>query len=117
MMDSDGHIIDGTAGSFFCRTPGVAEAYAILTAAQLARREDEPITIKSDCLEVIKAISSPRRDWPWEYAPIIADITHFIQQATGISIVKGSRAEVSRAHDIANRARLGTLLPNWMCNL
>ncbi|CAN1325525.1 LINE-1 reverse transcriptase homolog [Linum perenne] len=116
MFASEGHKIDGTAGHFFCRTPGVAEAYAILAAARMASRENEHVIIKSDCLEVINALAT-RSEWPWEYAAIIDDIRTILQSTTMISVTHCKRSEIGVAHNIANRARMGLLLPNWLAEL
>ncbi|CAN1173059.1 hypothetical protein LINPERHAP2_LOCUS30440 [Linum perenne] len=117
MMDSDGHKIDGTVGFFFCRTPGVAEAYAILAAVRMASRESEPITIKSDCLEVINTLETQRSEWPWEYEAIIADIKTLLQNSPMVSILHCRRAEISIAHNLANQARMGLLSPGWFNDL
>ncbi|CAN1829772.1 LINE-1 retrotransposable element ORF2 protein [Linum perenne] len=117
MMNSDGHKIDGMAGSFFCRTPGVAEAYAILAAVRMASREGEHIIVKSDCLEVINTLNTQRPEWPWEYEAIVADIKDLLHRFPMISVRHCRRAEVRIAHNIANQARMGILLPNWLTDL
>ncbi|CAN1146973.1 hypothetical protein LINPERHAP2_LOCUS15583 [Linum perenne] len=114
MIDSEGHKIDGTAGHFFCRTPGVAEAYTILAAAHKAIWENEHAIIKSDCLEVINTLSTQCSEWPWEYAAIIDDIRTILQSTTRISVTHCRRSEIGVAHNIANRARIELILPNWL---
>ncbi|CAN1153485.1 hypothetical protein LINPERHAP2_LOCUS19438 [Linum perenne] len=117
MLNSEGHKLDEMAGSFFCRTLGVAEAYAILAAVRMASREGEPIIIKSDCLEVINTLNTQRLDWPWEYEAIVADIKDLLQRHPMISVTYCRRAEVRIAHNVANLARLGRLMPNWLFDL
>ncbi|CAN1170982.1 hypothetical protein LINPERHAP2_LOCUS29301, partial [Linum perenne] len=117
VFDSEGHAIDGRAGQLFCRTPSVAEAYAVLTAVQVARDMNMQVVVKTDCLEVVQAMKAPRDERPWEIAAVIANIDAIIQMNPHIMVVHCKRTEISRAHDVANRARLGTLVPNWCANM
>ncbi|CAN1162854.1 hypothetical protein LINPERHAP2_LOCUS24702 [Linum perenne] len=117
LFDSEGHTIDGRAGSLFCRTPSVAEAVAVLMAVQLANDTGGHVRVLSDCVEVVNAIKAPPDDWPWEIGAIIADIMTILQSNENIVVNHCRRTEVSLAHNTANRARLGILLPNWIANL
>ncbi|CAN1187161.1 hypothetical protein LINPERHAP2_LOCUS38573 [Linum perenne] len=117
VSDSNGHNIDGRAGFFFCRTPSVAEAFAVLNAAQMAQNLNTRVLIKSDCHEVTEAISKPLEECPWEITAIIADIVQITQSYPHITIKHCRRTEVSQAHKIANLVRVGLLLPNWLANM
>ncbi|CAN1269326.1 LINE-1 retrotransposable element ORF2 protein [Linum perenne] len=113
-FDSEGHAFDGRAGSLFCRTPSVAEAYAVLAAVQMAKEMGREVQIMSDCIEVTNAVQCPQEDWPWEIGAIIADITIILQEHPNISVIHCRRTGVSKAHEIANRARQGSLFQNWL---
>ncbi|CAN1169345.1 hypothetical protein LINPERHAP2_LOCUS28375 [Linum perenne] len=117
VSDPNGHIIDGRAGSFFCRTPSVAEAFAVLNTVKLAQNLNMQVLIKSDCREVIDALSKPLEECPWEITAIIADIVEITQGWPQIKIKHCRRTEVSQAHRIANLVRVGLLLPNWLANM
>ncbi|CAN1296474.1 Putative ribonuclease H protein At1g65750 [Linum perenne] len=117
LFDSEGHAIDGRAGSFFCRTPSVAEAVAVSIAVQMANETGRQVQILSDCLEVVNALKAPADEWPWEIGAIIADIMTVLQGNNNISVNHCRRSGLRAAHNTANQARLGFLLPNWVANL
>ncbi|CAN1189079.1 hypothetical protein LINPERHAP2_LOCUS39703 [Linum perenne] len=116
-INSEGHAADGRAGAFFCRTPCVAEAYAVLTAARMASDLGGQVVIKSDCLEVVNAVRGPPEERPWEIGAIIADIDSILQTNPGVHLTHCQRNEVAMAHNTANKARLEILLPNWLANM
>ncbi|CAN1172335.1 hypothetical protein LINPERHAP2_LOCUS30110 [Linum perenne] len=101
----------------FCKTPSVGEAYVVLDVVKMVREFEGQVLVKSDCLEVVNALRDLQANWPWEHAAVLADILHILQRNPGISITHYRRTEVTKAHNIANQARLGTLLPNWMENI
>ncbi|CAN1168566.1 hypothetical protein LINPERHAP2_LOCUS27882, partial [Linum perenne] len=117
VSDSNGHNIDGRAGSFFCRTPSVAEAFAVLNAVNMAQNMNTQVLIKSDCREVTEALSRPLDECPWEIVAIVADIVQITKGCPHIRIKHCRRSEVSQAHKIANLVRVGLLLPNWLANM
>ncbi|CAN1142947.1 hypothetical protein LINPERHAP2_LOCUS13355, partial [Linum perenne] len=114
MFNSEGHAIDGVAGSFFCRAPIVAEAYALLSAVRLACRENLSAIILSDCQQLTSALRGHHSSWPWECSAIIADIVLLLSSNPCIEVSHCRRTEVKLADNVANLARRGILLPGWL---
>ncbi|CAN1120552.1 hypothetical protein LINPERHAP2_LOCUS263 [Linum perenne] len=83
----------------------------------MASREGEHIIVKSDCLEVINTLNTQRSEWPWEYEAIVADIKDLLHCFPMVSVRHCRRAETRIAHNIANQARMGILLPSWLTDL
>ncbi|CAN1182130.1 hypothetical protein LINPERPRIM_LOCUS40687 [Linum perenne] len=78
---------------------------------------DRTVMIKSDCVEVVNAVNGQETEWPWEFSAIAADIVGILRNHTNVRVIHCRRAEVTQAHNNANRARLGLLMPNWLANL
>ncbi|CAN1160049.1 hypothetical protein LINPERHAP2_LOCUS23075 [Linum perenne] len=109
LFDSEGRVVDGRARKFFCRASICAEIWAAL---ELAVKEENSITIYSDCQILTKAIHDQPDQWPWEAASILALITQLLTNHTGISIIHVGRNEVHGADHIAKMAR-DERIPNF----
>ncbi|CAN1140139.1 Putative ribonuclease H protein At1g65750 [Linum perenne] len=68
ISNSAGQIVDGKAGTFFCDSPRVSEAKALLEATKMAKsiNSNGLFIIFSDCQELVSAINGPKHRWPWE---------------------------------------------------
>ncbi|CAN1795126.1 hypothetical protein LINPERHAP1_LOCUS20500 [Linum perenne] len=117
MVNPEGQIVDGVAGRFLCRDSIVAEAYAVVTACKLARREGVSAEVWSDCSQVVKACLNSEDACPWECEAVVAEIREIIRSSPQISIIKCNRNRVSMADSIARRAREQRLDVNWITNL
>ncbi|CAN0913991.1 hypothetical protein LINGRAHAP2_LOCUS28270 [Linum grandiflorum] len=56
ISDTEGHIIDGKAGSFLCNSAIAAEAVAMLHSINYASSSDTTTIVKTDCQTLAKAI-------------------------------------------------------------
>ncbi|CAN1315047.1 hypothetical protein LINPERPRIM_LOCUS29565 [Linum perenne] len=117
VVSPEGQIVDGVADRFLCRDSIVAEAYAVLAACRLAKREGVAAEVWSDCRQVVKACLNPDDACPWECEAVIAEIRETIRDAPQVSIVSCNRERVAVADSIAKRAREQRLEFNWIANL
>ncbi|CAN0907190.1 Transposon TX1 uncharacterized 149 kDa protein [Linum grandiflorum] len=116
ISEPDGKVIDGKAGTFYCSTPIVAEAYALKEAAVAGSLYARPCRILSDCLLLIKAINGPKHRWPWQCMAVLECIDLIKRGPNPPSFHFIPRAANSKADYIAKAARAGSLLPGWMCS-
>ncbi|CAN1262727.1 hypothetical protein LINPERPRIM_LOCUS11380 [Linum perenne] len=114
LYDAEGNATDGRAGSFECRAPICAEATAILQAVILAKMDNSPATIFTDCALVADALKNPNQPWPWDCEATLASITDALGSADWITIQHCKRQFVHKADVVARLARDNLLLPNWL---
>ncbi|CAN1852272.1 hypothetical protein LINPERHAP1_LOCUS40586 [Linum perenne] len=117
MVNPEGQIVDGVAGRFLCRDSIVAEAYAVLTACRLARREGVDADVWSDCRQIVNACLNSEEACLWECEAVVAEIQEIIRSSPQISIIKCNINRVAVADSIARRAREQRLDVNWITNL
>lgn len=85
-------------------SPVQTEAIAILHCIKSLGPSTKAISIKSYCIEVIRALAD-QTDPPLEIKNIVSKIKEEAGKLEFISIVKSKRDEVARAHFLANKAR------------
>lgn len=85
-------------------SPVQTEAMAILHCIESLEPGTRAISIKSDCIEIIRALSKQSAP-PLEIRNIVGKIKEEAGKLDFIPIVKANREEVSRAHFLANKAR------------
>lgn len=85
-------------------SPVQTEAIVILHCIESLEPCSKAISIKSDCIEIISALSKPNTS-PLEIRNIVGKIKETAGKLEFISIVKANGKEVSRAHFLANKAR------------
>ncbi|CAN1140827.1 Putative ribonuclease H protein At1g65750 [Linum perenne] len=117
LLSTNGNVIDGKAGSFFCRTSICAEATALLNAVNLALLYPYPTVIFSDCRVVVEALRSPHHQWPWECEATLAYISDTLLTAHWIEIQHCRRQFVHKVDRVAKLSRDNLLPPNWMVAL
>ncbi|CAN0839089.1 hypothetical protein LINGRAHAP2_LOCUS2482 [Linum grandiflorum] len=113
-VNPEGQVVDGVAGRFFCRTPIVAEAQAVLAGCVLASREEGRADVWSDCREVVVACNSAMEESPWECSAIIASIQGILRTAPLIQVRHCKRQFVAAADAVARKARDGSLRVDWL---
>ncbi|CAN1231391.1 hypothetical protein LINPERPRIM_LOCUS3430, partial [Linum perenne] len=114
ISNPNGQVLDGKAGSFYCSSSIVSEARALFHATQAASAYQHGVTIHSDCLNVISAINGPKHRWSWECLGYLGKIESIRQDHPDIRFIHISRNSNTRADEIARKARLGLLIPNWL---
>ncbi|CAN0913424.1 hypothetical protein LINGRAHAP2_LOCUS27918, partial [Linum grandiflorum] len=110
-------IIDGKAGTLYCSSAIVAEAYAIKEATKAAIQFSDHCHILSDCKVLIEAISGPKQQWPWQCYALLGSIEGMCSTAPHTSFHFIPQAENARADLVAKTVRLGNLLPGWITSL
>ncbi|CAN1156484.1 hypothetical protein LINPERPRIM_LOCUS20230 [Linum perenne] len=111
LVNTDGKVIDGKAGSFLCRTPTCAKATALYHAVNIALLYPYPTIIYSDCRIVVDALITSHDQWPWDCDAILAKITDVLMEAPWIEIRHCNRRFVQQVDRIARLSR-DDLLPS-----
>ncbi|CAN1185218.1 hypothetical protein LINPERPRIM_LOCUS39099 [Linum perenne] len=114
MTDAQGRILDGRAGSFFCRSPIGAEAEALLAAVEMAGTDNSGTTILTDSQILFQSLFTPHDQWPWEIAATVARIHIALERTQNVEIRKAERSEVQRADRVARMMRDGVLPTDWL---
>ncbi|CAN1791002.1 hypothetical protein LINPERHAP1_LOCUS19079 [Linum perenne] len=117
MTNTEGRILDGRAGSFFCRSPIGAEAEGLLAAVELAGTDPCGTVIFTDSQTVHRCLFTRHDQWPWEIASTIAKIHHALAAARNVTVMKVDRSEVVLADRVAKMMRDGILQANWLYTL
>ncbi|CAN1216522.1 hypothetical protein LINPERPRIM_LOCUS638 [Linum perenne] len=104
------------AGTFYCNSPIVSEAKALLEASLIAVAKTNPTRILSDCQELINAINGPKHRWPWECFGFIGSILDLVKDKN-IGFFFVPRAQNVKADWIARSARNGLLYGDWASSL
>ncbi|CAN1763830.1 hypothetical protein LINPERHAP1_LOCUS9003 [Linum perenne] len=78
LYNSSGQILDGKAGTFYCNSPIVLEAKALLEATLLAAAHKVTSTIYSDCLKMVTTINRPKHRWLWECFDYLGRISELL---------------------------------------
>ena len=100
-------IFEGNA-NVMASTPIQAEAYALFHGMRTTyNRGIRQATFKSDCAELVRAISSQHH--PFEITTIIHDINSLRVKFDKCEIEKVNRIDVEPAHALAQAARQGNL--------
>ncbi|CAN1269017.1 hypothetical protein LINPERPRIM_LOCUS13415 [Linum perenne] len=103
-----GQVTDGRAGTFYCSSPVVSEA------AILASQSYEPITIFSDCLELVNAINDPRHRWSWQCYGYLGGIYAILRSRLDTKVKLISRRLNTKADWVSRLAQCGCLPENWI---
>ncbi|CAN1122441.1 hypothetical protein LINPERHAP2_LOCUS1345 [Linum perenne] len=114
MYDTEGSVVDGRVGHFFCGAPICVEARASLAAVELASGYGVETIILSDCQTLTNAVKDQHDRWPWEAAAIIASITQIMRNHREISITYVGKMGVHEADMLAKRARDENLSNFWL---
>ncbi|CAN1853334.1 hypothetical protein LINPERHAP1_LOCUS40999 [Linum perenne] len=117
MTNAQGRILDGRAGSVFCRSPIGAEAEAVLAAVEMASTDNCGTTIFTDSQIIVQSLSKPHDQWPWEIAATVAKIHYVMERSQNVRIEKVRRSEVQLADRVAKMMRDGILPMNWLSAL
>ncbi|CAN1787688.1 hypothetical protein LINPERHAP1_LOCUS17750 [Linum perenne] len=107
-------VTDGRPETLYCSSPIVSDVVALHEAAKLAKDSLGPVTILSDCLELINAINGTRHRWSWQCYGPLGGVPAILQDRSDFKIKSISRRFNSRADWIARTAQSGNLPKNWI---
>ncbi|XP_048503164.1 uncharacterized protein LOC125498892 [Beta vulgaris subsp. vulgaris] len=104
--NKNGLLGEESASRIFANSPVQTEAYAILKALQDMKWKCSDITIHTDNIEVVQALTSQGRTNK-NIAQIIVEIKRAASSYHFVSCIKVRREAVNLAHDLAAKARKG----------
>ncbi|CAN1280268.1 hypothetical protein LINPERPRIM_LOCUS17372 [Linum perenne] len=119
ISNSVGVVLDGKAGIFYCNSPIVSEAKAILVATEFAcaRSNNDSVVILSDCQELISALNGPKHRWPWECFGYLGRVSALASLRPNLFFQFIPRKDNVKADWVARNARLGLLHGDWVGTL
>ncbi|CAN1794536.1 hypothetical protein LINPERHAP1_LOCUS20329 [Linum perenne] len=117
IMNAEGQVCDGRAGRFFCSSPIVSEARALLEAVTFAALSGARCIIFSDCLTLVASIKALKCKWPWECYGLLGRITDILSSSPSTTVRFIPRKENVLADWVAREARQNRLQPDWLQQL
>ncbi|CAN0919749.1 hypothetical protein LINGRAHAP2_LOCUS31638 [Linum grandiflorum] len=114
ITNSNGHIIDGKAGSFLCNSAIGSEAVAIMHSIEYAKSFGTRTIIRTDCQKLVHAIYDTKHRWPWICHAYLERITTSLKDNPQVIVTFTPRAQNSTADAIAKAARRRTLQVDWL---
>ncbi|CAN1172064.1 hypothetical protein LINPERHAP2_LOCUS29957, partial [Linum perenne] len=108
IINPNGQVTYGKAGTILCSSPMVAESKALLVANHDAS-SGVPSCIKSVCLYLMVALSKPTKKWPWECSAWLHPMKIMLDENPHISISFVPRCLNVVADWVAKAAREGIL--------
>ncbi|CAN1181362.1 hypothetical protein LINPERHAP2_LOCUS35339, partial [Linum perenne] len=114
MTNNHGQVCDGRSGTFFCSSPIVAEAKAILEAVILASERHVSTMVLSDCLTLVNVLNDSLTQRPWECAALLSQIFQKLSDCPWIMISFTPRKSNCKSDWVAKSARRNALPDDWI---